>query len=83
MNIKERPNHTLYIRALRRMSSQTRLMKAFELTEFSRQLFLQGLRRRFPDLSDRELHKVYLERLVKCHNIKRGMDRLKREAKPD
>jgi hypothetical protein len=68
MNIKERPNHALYIRALRRMSPQTRLMKAFELTEFSRRLFLQGLRRRFPDLSDGELHRVYLERLVKCHN---------------
>jgi hypothetical protein len=68
MNIKERPNHALYIRTLRRMSSEMRLAKAFELTEFSRRLFLQGLRRRFPDLADDELNKVYLERLLACHN---------------
>ena len=68
MNIKERPNHELYIQALRRMSPDARLRKTFELSEFSRQLFLQGLRKRFPNLSDREINKLYLERLDKCHN---------------
>lgn len=68
MNIKERPNHAMYIRALRRMSPEARLLKAFELSEFSRRLFLRGLRRRFPDKSDAEIHKLYLERLDKCHN---------------
>jgi hypothetical protein len=68
MNIKEQPNHSLYIQVLRRMSSEARLMKAFELTAFSRQLFLHGLRRRFPDLTEGELHRIYIERLMKCHN---------------
>ena len=68
MSIKQNPNHSLYIRALRRMSAEARLKKAFELTEFSKQLFLHGLRRRFPDLTEEELHKLYLERLAKCHN---------------
>ncbi len=68
MNIKERPNHFLYIQVLRRMSPEARLMKAFELTAFSRELFLHGLRRRFPELAEGELHKIYLERLVRCHN---------------
>lgn len=68
MNIKERPNHVIYIRVLRGMSPEARLLKAFELSEFSRQLFLQGLRRRFPNMSDAEIHKLYLERLDKCHN---------------
>jgi len=68
MNIKERPNHKLYIQALRRMSPDARLMKTFELSEFSRLLFLQGLRKRFPNLSDSEINKLYLERLDKCHN---------------
>jgi hypothetical protein len=68
MNIKERPNHAIYIQTLRRMSPEARLLKAFELSEFSRQLFLQGLRRRFPEMSDAEIHKLYLERLDKCHN---------------
>jgi hypothetical protein len=68
MNIKERPNHLLYIRTLSRMSSEARLLKAFELTEFSKQLFLHGLRKRFPDLNKGELHNLFLERLRKCHN---------------
>ena len=44
------------------------LEKAFELSEFSRQLFLHGLRRRFPGLPEEALMKVYRERLDKCHN---------------
>ena len=68
MNIKKSPNHAIYIKALRRMSPEARLLKAFELSEFSRQLFLLGLRRRFPDKSEAEIHRLYLERLDKCHN---------------
>jgi hypothetical protein len=68
MNIKKRPNHAIYIKALRRMSPEARLLTAFELSEFSRQLFLQGLRRRFPDKSEAEIHRLYLERHDKCHN---------------
>jgi len=65
---KERPNHSLYIRALKQQSPEARLMKAFELTEFSRQLFLSGLRLRFPNLTAAELRALYLKRLEKCHN---------------
>lgn len=68
MNTKERPNHKLYIQVLRQMSPEKRLLKAFELSEFTKQLFRHGLRQRFPDLSDEEFHKLLLERLEKCHN---------------
>jgi hypothetical protein len=68
MNMKEKPNHSLYIQVLRRMSPEARLKKAFELTEFSRRLFLRGLRLRFPDLTEAELHTMFLKRLEKCHN---------------
>jgi hypothetical protein len=68
MNTKQRPNHKIYIEALRRMTSTERLEKAFELSEFSRGLFIHGLRRRFPDLPEKGLMKIYLERLNKCHN---------------
>lgn len=61
-------NRTLYLEILRRMTPEQRLLKAFELTEFSRALFFEGLKKRFPDLSDKEIHKIYLERLDKCHN---------------
>lgn len=50
------------------MSPENRLLKSFELTRFSRELFFHGLRKRFPDLSDNEIKKIYLDRLNKCHN---------------
>ena len=68
MDLKERPNHKKYIEALRRMSPEQRLLKAFELSEFSKQLFIHGLRKRFPDLPEDEFRKLLLERLDKCHN---------------
>ena len=68
MDIKKRSNHRLYIRTLRSMTPEQRLLKAFELTEFSRELFRSGLRRRFPDMSEEDLRKLYLQRLNKCHN---------------
>jgi hypothetical protein len=68
MDIKERPNHKLYIQTLRRMGAEQRLLKSFELSEFSKELFLQGLHNRFPELSEPEIKEIYLKRLDKCHN---------------
>ena len=67
-DIKPRPNHKKYIQILRQMTPEQRLMKAFELSKFSKQLFIHGLRKRFPDLSEEKFHKLYLERLKKCYN---------------
>ncbi len=50
------------------MSVEARLRKAFELSDFSKRLFVHGLRRRFPSLSSEEFHRLVLERLAKCHN---------------
>jgi hypothetical protein len=50
------------------MTPEQRLLKAFELTEFSRQLFRQGLRNLHPKLSETELHTLFRARLEKCHN---------------
>jgi len=68
MNIKKRPNHTIYIQVLRQMSPEARLRKAFELSEFVNQLFIHGLHKRFPELSDEKFKKILLECLCKCHN---------------
>lgn len=68
MDIKQRPNQKIYIETLRRIPSEKRLMKAFELSEFTRELFRDGLRRRFPDIAEEKLHQLYLKRLEKCHN---------------
>ena len=68
MNPKPRPNHRQYLETLRSMTEEQRLLKAFELSEFSKQLFKEGLRERFPEKSEEELHTLFLKRLEKCHN---------------
>jgi hypothetical protein len=68
LNIKKRPNHKIYIQVLRQMSPEKRLIKAFELSEFAKQLFVHGLHKRFPDLPDEEFKKILSGRLDKCHN---------------
>lgn len=65
---KARPNHQLYLRTLRAMSPEQRLKKCFELSEFSKKLFIHGLRTRFPHLPEAEFHQLLLDRLEKCHN---------------
>ena len=66
--LKRRPNHQEYLRVLRRLGPAKRLLKALELGEEARTLFRIGLRRRFPNLSELEFKRLYLERLAKCHN---------------
>src|SRR5690349_19876073 len=66
MDPKPRPNHALYIEVLRRMTPEQKLQKMFELSAFTKELFRQGLRQRFPELSEEEFHRLYLERLAKC-----------------
>jgi hypothetical protein len=68
INLKPRPNHRQYIQTLRSMTPSQRLAKAFELSDFSKQIFIHGLRRRFPYLSEQEFAELLLQRLAKCHN---------------
>ena len=68
MNARANEAHRVYIEALRKMSPEQRLLKAFELSEFTKQLFVHGLRKRFPDLSEEAFRKRLLDRLDKCHN---------------
>jgi hypothetical protein len=68
MDPKQRPNHERYIEVLRRMTPEARLLKAFELSDFTKQVFREGLRRTFPEATDKQIHQLMLDRLSKCHN---------------
>jgi len=68
MDIKKCPNHKRYIQILRHMSPEQRLLKAFELSELTRRLFVHGLRKRFPHASSTEFKHILMKRLEKCHN---------------
>lgn len=67
MRMKKHPNHKTYILALRQMTPEQRLLKAFELSEISRERFMNRLRNRFPDRDDEELKKLLLERIKRYH----------------
>jgi hypothetical protein len=68
MELKSIAERRRYIDVLRRMTPSQRLAKAMELSELGKRLFLHGLRRRFPEADDRELHAEYLKRIARCHN---------------
>lgn len=67
-DIKPAPNRRLYVETLRRMTPEQRLLKAFELSELSRELLRTGLRERFPAATEAQLHAVYLERIERCRS---------------
>jgi len=58
-----------YIKIIRKLTPEKKLEKCFDLNEFTKALFLTGLRNRFPDLSKEEIKKIYLKRITKCHNL--------------
>ncbi len=68
MHIKPNPNHQFYLKTLLKMTPEQRLLKAFELSEVTKALFLFGLRKRFPDKSEKEIHQIFLERIAQCYN---------------
>ena len=51
-----------------RMSAEQRLSKAFELSELTKNLFLDGLKKTFSEKTNEEIRKIYLERIAKCYN---------------
>jgi hypothetical protein len=50
------------------MSAAQRLNKYFELSLQVKQLFMPGLKKRFPDKTETEIKQLYLKRLEKCYN---------------
>ena len=62
-------SHKEYIKIIRKLTPEKKLKKCFDLNEFTKALFLIGLRNRFPNLSEEEIKKIYLKRITKCHNL--------------
>jgi len=50
------------------MSAQEKLEKSFELTELANTAFKAGLKNRYPNLTEDELERLYLEKRKACHN---------------
>jgi hypothetical protein len=50
------------------MTPEQRLKKTFELSALTKNLFLHGLKKRFPEKNEAEIKIIYLERIAQCHN---------------
>jgi hypothetical protein len=68
MELKPQPNRAIYLQALRRMTPAQRLAKAMELSELGKQLFIHGLRGRFPGFDEKQIMAEYIKRKAKWHN---------------
>ena len=68
MNYKTTPNHRQYLLALTKMGAEQRLIKALELSSITKEPFISGLRKRFPNKTEIEIKELYLQRLAKCYN---------------
>ena len=66
--MKPQPNRQRYLEVLRAMTPEQKLLKAFELSELSKARFIEGLRMRFPNVTEDEFRRILFERLEKCHN---------------
>lgn len=64
----DKKSHNIYIQTLKKIGSEKRLLKALELSELTKELFISGLKKKYPDLSEKKFKKILLEKLEKCHN---------------
>jgi len=60
--------HKHQLSVLRGLTPEQPLLIAFDLSENTRRIFAEGLRARFPELSEQELRSLFVERLDLCHN---------------
>ena len=54
-------------RVVTSMSGPQKVAKAFELTEITRQIMREGIRRQHPDAGESEIHEIYVDRLLQYH----------------
>ena len=66
--MKTYPSKEKYHQILKAMSPQDKLLRVFELSELADSAFKAGLKNRYPRMTDDELHQLYLDRRLKCHN---------------
>jgi len=68
MDTKKHPNEKQYYDILRSMSPEQKLKKVFELNKLGKELRIAGLRMKYPELNDNEIHTLYIKTIELCHN---------------
>ena len=54
-------------RVVTSMTGPQKVAKAFELTEMTRQIMRQGIRRQHPEARESEVHEIYVDRLLQYY----------------
>jgi hypothetical protein len=68
MEIKPHPNEKRYYSILCSMSPEQKIKKVFELNALGKELCINGLRMKYPEMNDEEIHALYLKIAAQCHN---------------
>ncbi len=70
-------------RVVRGMSGEQKVVKAFELTEMTRQLMRAGLRHQHPLASEEEIHELFVDRLLHYNGTSLAEVREKQQAQSE
>jgi hypothetical protein len=68
-DIKPNPNRHIREEIWRNMSIESRIKEVCRLSDSVWELHRHGLKLRFPELDDKALDKLLMERKIACHNI--------------
>ena len=52
---------------VRKMTGPQKVEKSFELTEITREFMRAGLKHQFPNATESEIHRMYIDRLLGYH----------------
>lgn len=64
-----------------RITGEQKVAKAFELTEMTREIMREGIRANHPDTTDKQIQRIYIDRLLSFHGLSLGEIR-HRQAHP-
>ena len=68
INPKPYPNRERYLAIMRKMTPQQKLERVFELNALGRECIRAGIRYRHPSLSEAEINRKVVEKVLQCHN---------------
>ncbi len=68
METMDKQTHREYIKILKKMTPQQRLLRAMELSDLTKSLFITGLKLRYPDYTEGEIKNIYIEKISRCRN---------------
>ena len=69
----------VYVKALRELTPEGRIARAFRLTEEVKQIAIAGIRSRNPDASEEEVQQIYVNQKLAIHGT--SLEEIRQEQK--